>query len=334
MSGVAAARPGSERRATWPMLVAGLAVMVVFVGWWLMARPRPGIVEYPMLAKTDIPAAITAASNGDVWFTMDFSDAIGVFRNGGITRIQKPGQNLEPLGLAVDGAGTVWFTDTQTRSIVGLSPGGTARSFPVSTPIVRFGRLAAASDGSVWFADGASASITRLKDGVFTPYAAGIDGATPYGIAVDGSGNVWATLQEPDKLMRISSRGDVAVFDAPDPNSGFGDVAVDASGAVWFLESRLNRIGRFAENRFTEFAVPTRSAGLTGLAVARNGTVWFTELTAGRIGRIRNGQVREFAVPRTGSHPFNVAADPAHNIWYTDLTGWLGMLPAELAEED
>ena len=332
MSGFATTPRWSWRWTTWTPIVAGLGIAVLFVVWLMMPRSAPGFVEYPMLVKTDIPAAITVAPDGTVWFTMDFSDAIGVFRNGRIERIRKAGQNLEPLGIAVDNTGTVWYTDTQTRSIARLSPDGTVQSFPVATPIVRFGRLATAPGGSVWFADGATASVTRLENGVFTPHLVGTDGATPYGIAIDGKGNVWATLQDPDKLVRISANGNVTTFDAPSLNSGFGDIAVDGTGAVWFLELGANRIGRFADGRFSEFAIPTQSAGLTGLATATDGSVWFTELTAGKIGRIRNGQVHEFLLPRARSRPFNVAVDPANNVWYTDLSGWLGMLPANLAK--
>jgi len=101
---------------------------------------------------------------------------------------------------------------------------------------------------------------------------------------------------------------------------------------VWFLELRANKIGRFAEGRFTEFVLPTLSAGLTALAAAPDGAVWFTELSAGKLGRLRDGKIAEFRLPRVESRPFSVAVDAANNVWYTDLSGWLGMLPARAAK--
>jgi virginiamycin B lyase len=101
---------------------------------------------------------------------------------------------------------------------------------------------------------------------------------------------------------------------------------------VWFLELRANKIGRWADGRFTELAVPTRSAGLTALAVAPDGAVWFTELSVGKLGRLHNGRVVEFPLPRAEARPFGVTVDAANNVWYTDLSGWLGMLPADRAE--
>jgi virginiamycin B lyase len=307
---------------------AGLGILV----WRLGFRSEPSFSEYPMAAKTDIPTALSVGPNGTVWFTIEFSDAIGAFRNGKIDRIPKGPQNLEPLGLAADAAGGAWYTDTTTRAISHISSDGSIQSFPLSTPIVRLGRLALAPDGAVWFADGTTASVTRLKDGVFTPHNVGLLGATPYGIAVDNSGIVWTTLQGADKLGWIAGDNQVSALDVPTRNSGLGDIALDRGGAVWFLELRANKIGRFAEGRFTEFVLPTTSAGLTALAAAPDGAIWFTELSVGKLGRLRDGKVTEFRLPRAGSRPFGVTADAANNVWYTDLSGWLGMLPASAAK--
>src|SRR5437773_9406522 len=157
------------RRPVWLVpativLVAGLGVLVWRFGPW----SDPGFIEHRMLVKTDIPTALAVAPDGAVWFTIEFSDAIAVFRNGKIDRFTKNTQNLEPLGLAVDAAGGAWYTDTPMRAISRISPEGSIRSFPLSTPIVRLGRLAVAPDGAIWFADVTIASITRLQQGVFT----------------------------------------------------------------------------------------------------------------------------------------------------------------------
>jgi virginiamycin B lyase len=303
-----------------------------FIVWRLGPASDPGYIEYPMLVKTDIPTALAVAPDGAVWFTIEFSDAIAVFRNGKIERFSKGTQNLEPLGLAVDAAGNAWYTDTPKRAISQISPDGSIRSFALSTSVVNLGRLAVAPDGAVWFADITTASVTQLQHGVFIRHDVGSLGATPYGIAVDIGGTVWATLQGNDKLARISSDGQVIELDAPTHRSGLGDIAVDQSGAVWFLELRANKIGRYAEGRFTEFMIPMLSASPTALAVAPDGSVWFTELSASRLGRLREGRVTEFRLPHADSRPFGVAVDAANNVWYTDLSGWLGILPAVAAK--
>ena len=241
-------------------LVAMVAVWLS--GVWTADR----FSEYPMQVKTDIPTAVDVAPNGAVWFIIEFSDAVGIFQNGKIRRIRRKDQNLEVLGLAADDAGGAWVTDAAARAISHILADGEIRSFPLSTPIVRLGRLALAPDGAVWFADMLMASVTRLQNGVFTTHSVGQQGGTPYGIALDRSGNIWATLQGSDKLGRIANNGELRTFDVPTRNSGLGDLAVDKSGAVWFLELRANKIGRLAGERFAEFEVPTPSAGLASLA--------------------------------------------------------------------
>lgn len=326
MSQVSKTLTPPRRRSLWLPLAAVLALAVAVAVWLSGVWSATHFSEYPMLVKTDIPAAIDVAPNGAVWFIIEFSDAIGVFQNGKIRRIRKKDQNLETLGLAADGAGGAWVTDTTAHAISRILADGEVRSFPLSTPIIRLGRLALAPDGAVWFADILMASVTRLQNGVFTTHSVGQQGATPYGIALDRGGNIWTTLQGPDKLGRISSSGELTTFDVPTRNSGLGDLAIDQSGAVWFLELRANKVGRFAEGRFAEFEVPTPSAGLASLAAAPDGSLWFTELGVGKLGRIKNGQVSEFSLPRAGSRPFGVAVDTSNVVWYTDLRGWLGRL--------
>ena len=333
MSRMAITTPRGFRRWYWwlPMPIAFVAGLGAII-WLLSGRSAPAFIDYPMLVKTDIPTAVDVAPDGAVWFTVEFSDAIGAFRNGKIDRIRKGSQNLEPLGLAADGAGGAWYTDSTIRAISRISPDGEVRSFPLSTPIARLGRLALSPDGAVWFADMATANVTRLHHGVFSRYDVGSEGAIPFGVAIDRSGTVWTTLQGTDQLGRISPDGQVTVLDVPTRNSGLGDVAVDGSGAVWFLELRANKVGRFAEGRFIEFAVPTPSAGLTALATAPDGSAWFTELSVGKLGQVQSGRVTEFPLPRARARPFGVAVDAANNVWYTDLSGWLGMLPADQAK--
>ena len=331
----ATAMPMQRRLRRWHAWLLAAVLLAAGLGafaWRVGLRSDPGFIEYPMLVKTDIPTAVAVDRNQTVWFTIEFSDAIGIFRNGKIDRIRKGSENLEPLGLAPDGAGGAWYTDISARAISRISSDGSIRSFPLSTPIVRLGRLALAPDGSVWFADVTTASVTRLQDGVFVRHDVGSLGATPYGIAVDANDGVWTTLQGADLLAYVSTNGELSTLDVPTHNSGLGDVTVDQRGAIWFLELRANKIGRFAEGRFTEFTIPVESAGLTALAAAPDGSVWFTELSVGKLGRLRDGRLAEFPLPRTGSRPFAVAVDATNNVWYTDLSGWLGMLPAVTAK--
>jgi len=301
--------------------------------WWFGSWSDPGFIEYPMLHPTDIPTTVAVAPNGAIWFTIDFSDAIGLLRNGKIERLPKGTQNLEPMGLAVASDGSAWYTDSPARLISRISQSGEITSFPLSTPIARLGRIAVAPDGSVWFAESTSYSITRLKEGEFTRYVIESVRGGPFGVTVDAQGTAWATLQSGNALVRISPSGEMTEIEVPTRASSPSDIAVDATGAVWFLEFRTDKIGRYADGRFAEFPVPSNEkAGLAGLTVAPDGSVWFGMLRTHSLGRLHNGVFKKFRLPRPDARPYSVAADAAGNIWYTDISGWLGMLPADQAK--
>ena len=330
--GIAPAPTAGRRRRRW---LAGAVALVVVLGavYWLygvwVAR---GFTEYRMLDRTDIPTAVATAADGTVWFTIDFAAAIGVFRNGRIEKVAKGKQNFEPLGLATDGQGGAWYTDGPERVITRVGADGVLTTHPLTTPVAKLGRLAVAPDGGVWFAEETAFSLTRLKDGVFTRHEVGGRlAAVPFGVAVGADGTVWGTLPGVNRLVRLPPGGPPAELDVPTRGSQPGDVAVDARGTVWFLEMRANKIGRYADGRFTEFPLTRPSPGLTAIAVAPDGAVWFTELRAHRLGRLRDGVVTEFALPRRDARPFGVAVDAAGNVWYTDLSGWLGRLDAARA---
>lgn len=310
-----------------PLALVGLGVLAWRFGPWSVS----GFVEYAMPSANDIPTAVAAGPDGTVWFTIESADRIGRWRDGKLETLPKGKQNVEPLGLAVDRVGNVWYTDAPIRSISRLAADGSIASFTLPTPITKLARLAIAPDGAVWFADATANSITRLDGGVFTPHELPTFSANPFGVAVGPDGTVWASLQRVNKLARVAASGEVTEFDIPTRASVPTDVAVDSSGVVWFAEFQSSTIGRFADGRFSEFWAPTRQAAITGLALGPDGTVWFTETRGHKLGRLRDGAFTEFPLPRGDARPFGIAVDQAGNVWYTDISGKLGMLAAEHA---
>src|SRR4029434_3734175 len=86
-SGSPPAQPARGRRALLVWGVSLSAVLLLALGlivWRYRSRSTPGCIEYPMLRANDIPTAVAAAPDGAVWFTIEFSDAIGLWRPGKI----------------------------------------------------------------------------------------------------------------------------------------------------------------------------------------------------------------------------------------------------------
>ena len=204
------------------------------------------------------------------------------------------------------------------------------------TPLVRrsaTGALACRRDGSVWFAEGTGYGFTRLKDGVVEAAMSRKRHAAALTECVDAQGNVWGTLQSGNQIVRISSGGRKC------RNMKYRPVAprpatsrLIGAGKAWFLEFRRNKIGKFADGKFTEFEVPGKWAGLTGLTAAPDGSVWFGLLRGNSIGRMRDGEIKLFPLPRVDARPYTLAADKKGNIWYADISGHVGMLTAEAAK--
>jgi virginiamycin B lyase len=309
------------------LALAGAAALV----WGLQAWRARGFTEWPMPRQTDIPTAIAVAPDGTVWFTLEFSDSIGLLRDGQLETVRKGSPNVEPLGLAIDRDGAAWFTDAPVQAVSRMTPDRRITAFPLGTATAKLGRLAVAPDGAVWFAEGTGFSVTRLRDGVLTRHPVGGITAPAFGVAADRSGTVWATLPGANRLARIAPDGAVTELDLPFRGGSPTDVTTAADGAVWFVLFRTGRIGRYAGGRFSEFALPSANPGLTALAVAPDGAVWFTALRAHGLGRLREGIVTEFPLPRQDARPFGVAVDTGGNVWYTDLAGWVGRLASTRA---
>ena len=318
-------------------LIAAAAIVVLAAGYayWKHGPAQEGdFAEYAMTVATDIPTALAISPDGSVWFTMDSANAFGRLRDGKIERVVTGKRNnVEPIGLGVDGNGMVWYTDALDQAIASMSPDGKRTSFPLDTPIARLGRLTVAPDGAVWFAEGTAYSITQLKDGKLKRFEIRNVRGGPYGVTVDAKGNVWATLQSGNQLLRITPAGAMTEYEVPTRGSSPTDIAVDQEGDVWFLEFRGNKVARFADGKFSEFEIPgSQSAGLSGIAIAPDGSVWFGLLRRHSIGRLRDGQMKIIELPRPDARPYTLATDKEGNIWYADISGYVGMLKAEAAK--
>ena len=324
-------RPGIRRTVISLIVILLVAAAAIF-GWrFHLASATAGVVEYPMPVATDIPTASAIAPDGAVWFTIDFSDAIGVIRNGKLERFSKGSRNAEPIGLGVGPDGVAWLADAPGVAIQRIEGPGKITATPLGTGIARLGRLAVAPDGAVWFAESTAYSITRLKDGTLKRHELDAVRGAPFGVAVAPDGAVLATLQAGNSLLRIAPDGTRTEAEIPTASVSPTDIAIDATGAVWFIEFRGNRIGRYADGKFSEVEVPIERAALSGLAAAPDGSVWFGTLRGRAVGRVRDGKVQMFNLPREQARPFSVAVDRAGNVWYADISGTIGMIPAALA---
>ena len=205
-----------------------------------------------------------------------------------------------PWGVAVDGSGNVYVVDAQNSTIRMITPGGvvttlagtagnngsddgtgTAASFAFPTGIAVDGA------GNVYVADSGNSTIRKITpEGVVTTLAgtarnrgsadgtgAGASFTSPYGIAVDGSGNVFVADTENSTIRKIAPGGVVTTLAGMAGRAGFVDgqgsearfnepygLALDASGNLYVADR-----GNDAIRKITPGGRVTTVAGMAGV---------------------------------------------------------------------
>jgi Dockerin type I domain/NHL repeat len=206
-------------------------------------------------------------------------------------------------GVAVDGSGNVYVADTFSYTIRTITPagvvttlaGGSWGSADGTGSAARFDNpsgVAVDGSGNVYVADGGTIR-TITPAGVVTtlagtaPVAASADGSgsaarfsIPYGVAVDGSGNVYVGDTNNETIRTITPAGVVTTLAGTAPVAASADgtgsaarfyypsgVAVDGSGNVYVADEGNNTI-----RKITPAGVVTTLAGTAGSSGSADGT--------------------------------------------------------------
>jgi hypothetical protein len=100
-------------------------------------------------------------------------------------------------------------------------------------------------------------------------------------------------------------------------------IASGPDGAMWFIESNLDRIGRIAvDGTTTDYGLGATGLILGDIVTGADGALWFTEQGTNAIGRLAlDGTVTRFTLPTTNSSPAGLALGPDGNVWFTERDG-------------
>jgi streptogramin lyase len=232
-----------------------------------------------------------------------------------------------PFGVAVDRAGNVYVADQGNNLIRKISPGavvttlagmvGVAGSANGMDTLATFNKpfsVAVDSSGNVYVADTGNNLVRAITPaGLVSTFAGnGKEGAvngtdstsfrSPFGVAVDGSGNLYVADYGNNLIRMINKAGVVSTLagtGATGADNGAGtiatfnlpeSVAVDAAGNVYVADNANNLI-----RKITPAGVVSTLAG-TGMAGSANGT----------------GTAASF------NSPFGVAVDGSGNVYVAD----------------
>jgi len=207
-----------------------------------------------------------------------------------------PTQLNEPYGVAVDGSGNVYVTDIGDYTVKMISPAGvisplaglsgtggsqngTGTGATFSSPL----GIALDSSGNLYVADNGNFLIREIMPGgVVSTFAGnvGVSGDTngssqatfgsPYGVAVDSSGNVYVGDASNNLIRAITPAGDVSTLagmvsygssDGKGDMASFGyvgEMAVDGTGNVYVWDSGVSAI-----RKITPAGVVTTLSGIS-----------------------------------------------------------------------
>ncbi len=197
----------------------------------------------------------------------------------------------DPSAIAVDLAGNVWVTDTGgAGAITELAPNGNALSpaggYLISTTTGQFHGIAIDPNGNVWLPAEADGTLIKVSStGSVSATYTGVSIKNPWNVAVDGSGNVWASdcgnsfCSGPYTVDEISNGGTLL-----SGTTGFTGglkvplgMAIDSSGNAWAASRDSSTLVKFSSSGTLLSGTGFTGGGVNkpvALAVDHSGNIW------------------------------------------------------------
>ncbi|MFL5660145.1 MAG: hypothetical protein ACJ8BW_02210, partial [Ktedonobacteraceae bacterium] len=357
---------------TWnkKVLLYLVAIAVVFTSVTLIfesIHPTFAQQQAAALAKSDFPIpagndpwGTAFDSQGNVWLAIPSCDPspmcsastppgkLAVFNPGTLSwsaTYQLPAGYAQPLFLAFDGNGNVWFPMPMNNAIGMYNPGlHTFQQWPVPTSSAGPWDVAIDHNGKIWFTEhytnkiGSFDPITHAFKEIATPAS----NSQPYGITVDGNNNVWFTENNSSvaRIAEYTTAGKLLEYKVRNTSaSGLTPhlLTVDANGNIWWSEGFVARIGELqvklavpgTTNGVVEHAYPqscsTCGTHTSGISTDKNGLVWFDDSLQSIFGSFPQGGTGSFTTygsPSPNSHPHDgLNVDPQNRIWFDEEFG-------------
>jgi streptogramin lyase len=289
--------------------------------------------EFPVPTARSLPFAITAGSDGNLWFTEPGSNHIAMITlDGSVTEFAGPFVG-NPTAITGGPDGNLWFGAGDGDTAIGrIAPDGSLTEFPIQGFENTVEGITAGPDGNVWFTEfdyPRDSSIGRITpDGQMTHFPLSGVSIAIGAITAGPDGNFWfshlASGAFSSAIARITPDGAITDNLAP----GVAGIAAGADGNLWGTGAHYDSHGVLLsgyiqrltlDGQVTEFALPTATQP-TMITAGPDGNLWFTEPDANQIGMITpGGQITEYPVPTPNSRPSGITAGPDGNVWFTEL---------------
>lgn len=115
--------------------------------------------------------------------------------------------------------------------------------------------------------------------------------------------------------------GPVTEFKVPTAASGLGGITTGPDGALWFVETTANKIGRMTTSgAVTEYPIPIAGSKPLNIVAGPDGALWFTMSNVNMIGRVTTaGKFSQITIPSANTSPTAITYARADgNLWFSE----------------
>src|SRR5438067_3751046 len=170
-----------------------------------------------------------------------------------VTVVSLPAGYGQPVFVAVDHTGNVWFTMPVTNAIGVYDPASTTvTQWAVPTPSAGPWGIAIDPRGTIWFTEHYANQIGSFDPNsqAFHEVATPASNSQPYGITVDATGNIWFTenLDAVALIGEYTNQGvlqEYKIRNTPTGGTGLTPhlITIDPRGNIWWSEGWVSAIG-------------------------------------------------------------------------------------------
>ena len=234
-----------------------------------------------------------------------------------------------PRGIAVDGAGDVFFVDSSSNTAYEITPGGTPTPLTLGTTLNSPFGMAIDGAGNLYIADAGNNRVLELPYGGTTATAVAATGlAGPHAVAIDGAGNLFiantlaAAVSGAGNVVELAVSGlQTTVW-----SSGLAypsGIAVDGSGNIFIGDWGNYRVLEVSPNGATA-SIGSNLSYSTGVAVDAAGDVFIADQVHGQIVEVPGtangpGTGTQVAVATGLPAPYGLALDGAGDIFVASV---------------
>ncbi len=287
-------------------LIVTLLALLIFVP---MAQAKSEITEFPVQSGSH-PHDVAPAPDGTVWFTAQFSGALGRLdpETGEFHHIPL-GRGSQPHGVIVGPDEGAWVTDSGLNAIVRVDPETEAvEVFPLpdDAPNANLNTATFDGNGILWFT-GQNGVYGRVdpETGEVEVFDAP-RGRGPYGIATTPDGDVYYASLAGSHIAKIDiETGDVTVIEPPTPNQGARRIWSDSEGRLWVSEWNAGQLGMYdpADESWQEWRLPGDNPMPYAVYVDEHDDVWLSDFGNNSLVRFdpETETFETYAIPNPGA---------------------------------